>query len=169
MAQAVIFDVLYSEPSVYGMADDRALADAISRAPFFVGSLCLHRDANFSTTWPAKTAERLLFNIANFPSADKTARPSATFPIDEVAENAAALANVIEDPDIDGIYRRLNLFSVFDGKPVPSMGFAAFGVQCADKTVRPAQIASESMLGKDFRQTASGFAVKVSPLTAMAK
>ncbi|MGO9314523.1 MAG: CHASE2 domain-containing protein [Syntrophobacteraceae bacterium] len=133
-AKAVIFDVLYSEPSVYGMADDRALADAISRAPFFVGSLCLHRDANFSTAWPAKTAERLLFNIANFPSGDKTARPSATFPIEEVAENAAVLANVIEDPDIDGVYRRANLFRIFDGKAIPSMGFAAFGVQCADNT-----------------------------------
>src|SRR5208283_1548668 len=131
-AKVVIFDVLYSEPSVYGMADDRVLADAISRAPFFVGSLCLHRDANFSTAWPAKGADRLLFNIANFPSAGETLRPSATFPIEEVAENASVLANVIEDPDIDGVYRRANLFRIFDGKAVPSMGFAAFGTQWAN-------------------------------------
>ncbi len=131
-AKAVLFDVLYSEPSVYGMADDRALADAISRAPFFVGSLCLHRDANFSTAWPTQAADRLSFNIANFPSADKAARPSATFPIDEVAETAAVLANVIEEPDIDGVFRRANLFRIFNGKAVPSLGFAAFGLQFAD-------------------------------------
>ncbi len=131
-AKAVIFDVLYSEPSVYGMADDRALADAISRAPFFVGSLCLHRDANFSTAWPAQAADRLLFDIANFPSDEKTTRLSATFPIDEVASSATVLANVIEDPDIDGVFRRANLFRIFNGKTVPSMGFAAFGIQCAN-------------------------------------
>ncbi len=136
-ARAVIFDVLFSEPSVYGMADDRALADAISRAPFFVGSLCLHRDANFSTTWPARLPERLLFNIANLqesiarPSIDKISRLSATFPIEEVASSATVLANVVEDPDVDGVFRRANLFRVFDGKAVPSMGFAAFGTQCA--------------------------------------
>ncbi|MGA2404747.1 MAG: adenylate/guanylate cyclase domain-containing protein [Syntrophobacteraceae bacterium] len=137
-AKAVIFDVLYSEPSVYGMADDRALAAAISRAPFFVGSLCLHRDANFSTSWPPRIPYRLSFNIENFqeciagPSADKTTRASATFPIEEVASSAAVLANVIEDPDMDGVFRRANLLRIFDGKAIPSMGFAAFGIQCAN-------------------------------------
>ncbi|SPF38066.1 Adenylate/guanylate cyclase [Syntrophobacter sp. SbD1] len=131
-AKAVIFDVLYSEPSVYGIADDRELADAISRAPLFVGSLCLHRDANFSTAWPAQVTDRLLFNIANFPSGDKLARLSATFPIDEVASSATVLANVIEDPDIDGVFRRANLFRIFNGKAVPSLGFAAFGTQYAN-------------------------------------
>lgn len=131
-AKAVIFDVLYSEPSVYGMADDRALTDAISRTPIFVGSLCLHRDANFSTVWPPQVADRL-FNIASFPSADKIARPSATFPIDEIASSATMLANVIEDPDIDGVFRRENLIRLFNGKAVPSMGFAAFASQCANR------------------------------------
>ncbi len=137
-AKAVIFDVLYSEPSVYGMADDRALGEAILRAPFFVGSLCLHRDANFSISWPARIANRLSLYIENLreciagPSADKITRASATFPIEEVASNAAMLANVIEDPDIDGVFRRANLFRIFDGKAVPSMGFAAFGSEWAN-------------------------------------
>jgi adenylate cyclase len=139
-ARAVIFDVIYSEPSSYGVADDRKLAEAISRAPFFVGSLSLHRDANFSTTWPEYVPDQPLFIIANFqdcltgPSADKFARPSATFPIEEVASTATVLANVMGDSDVDGVFRRENLFRVFDGKAVPSLGFAAFGIQCATDT-----------------------------------
>lgn len=137
-ARAVIFDVIYSEPSSYGVADDRKLAEAISRAPFFVGSLSLHRDANFSTSWPDDVPYRPpLVNIANFqqilagPQASSSfARPSATFPIEEVASSATVLANVIGDSDVDGVFRRANLFRVFDGKAVPSMGFAAFGIHC---------------------------------------
>lgn len=137
-AKAVIFDVLYSEPSVYGMADDRALGDAIGRAPSFVGSVCLHRGADFSTSWPKQIPNRLSFDIENFHqsgsglSVDKITRPSATFPVEEVASGATGLANVIDDPDVDGVFRRANLFRIFDGRFVPSMGFAAFGLQCAN-------------------------------------
>lgn len=137
-ARAVMFDVLYSEPSPVSVADDRKLEEAIGRAPFFVASLCLHRDANFSTAWPGFVPDRPLFDIANFqefisgPYAEKFIRPSATFPIEEVAVKSAALANVIEEPDVDGAFRRANLFRIFDGRVVPSMGFAAFRVQCAE-------------------------------------
>ena len=136
-AKAVIFDVLYSEPSVYGMADDRALGAAISRAPFFVGSLCLHRGADFSTSWPKRIPGRLSFDMENFHqsiaglSMHEITRPSATFPVEEVASGATGLANVMEDPDVDGVFRRANLFRIFDGRFVPSMGFAAFALQCA--------------------------------------
>ncbi len=136
-AKAVIFDVLYSEPSVYGMADDRALGDAISRAPFFVGSLCLHRGADFSTSWPKQIPGRLSFDMENFHQfvdgllMHEFTRPSATFPVEEVASGATGLANVMEDPDVDGVFRRANLFRIFDGRFVPSMGFAAFALRCA--------------------------------------
>ncbi len=137
-AKAVIFDVLYSEPSPYGVADDKALADAIGRAPSFVGSLCLHREAAFSNSWPAFVPDRPLFNIANShdrdtgPDTKRWGRLSATFPIEEIASNATVLANVIEDPDLDGVFRRANLFRLFEGKTVPSVGFAAFGTSCVN-------------------------------------
>jgi adenylate cyclase len=136
-AKAVIFDVLFSEPSVYGVADDRTLGDAIARAPFFIGSVCLHRDSKFSTCWPGQIQNRLSFDVENFHqsgaflSMDKITMPSATFPVEEVASSATCLANVMEDPDVDGVFRRVNLFRIFAGRLVPSMGFAAFGIECA--------------------------------------
>jgi adenylate cyclase len=135
-ARAIIFDVIYSEPSAYGVADDQALASAISGAPLFVASMCLHTEKNFSTDWPAHFPDRFLLDIANLkdsigsPSEGKFTRNSATFPIEEVALNSTVLANVMDDPDIDGVFRRANLFRVFNGKPVPSIGFAAFTTQC---------------------------------------
>jgi len=137
-AKAVIFDILYSEPSVYGVADDRALGDAISRAPLFIGSMCLHRGGDFTSSWPKQIPDRPLFDIGNLNpsgdglSIDAITRLSATFPVEEVASAAAGLANVIEDPDMDGVFRRANLFRIFDGRLVPSMGFAIFAMQCAN-------------------------------------
>ncbi|MDR3557398.1 MAG: adenylate/guanylate cyclase domain-containing protein [Syntrophobacteraceae bacterium] len=141
-AKAVIFNVLFSEPSSVSVADDLKLKEAIGRAPFFVASMCLHREANFSRTWPGYVPERPLFDIVNLKeflaarSAHNYARPSATFPIEEVAAKASALANVIEEPDPDSIFRRVNLFRLFDGNAIPSPGLAAFGVRCANNPGR---------------------------------
>lgn len=138
-ARAVIFDVIFSEPSAYGVADDKRLADAIGSVPFFVGSLNLHQGADYSTTWPAWLSGRAsLFNLANLDeclaggSLTKFTRFSATFPVEEVASSATVLGNVLEEPDVDGVFRRANLFRVFNGKAVPSMGLAAFASRCAN-------------------------------------
>jgi adenylate cyclase len=157
-ARAVIFDVLYSEPSVYGVADDRALGEAIGRAPFFIGSLCLHRGAHFSTSWPRQISNRLSFDIENFHqsgaglSLDKITRPSAVFPVEEVASVATGLANVLEDPDVDGVFRRANLFRIFDGKFVPSMGFAAFGLEYENNSNGASAHAPAQTLSARFEQ-----------------
>ncbi len=131
-ARAVIFDVLYTEPSVYGVADDESLGRAIGRAPSFIGALSLHRDAANTTSWPAGTSGRLSLNIEDLRDRASSlpdsvhGMKSATFPIEEVMENATILGNVMEEPDPDGIFRRAHLFQVFDGRIVPSLGFAAF-------------------------------------------
>ncbi|MFH1992466.1 MAG: adenylate/guanylate cyclase domain-containing protein [Pseudomonadota bacterium] len=50
----------------------------------------------------------------------------ATLPIHELAQHAAVLGNVHLDPDPDGIYRRVKLFGVFDGKVLPSLGLGTY-------------------------------------------
>ncbi len=72
------------------------------------------------------------------PGADRAGRrvmPTATFPIPEVATNADLLGNVHGTPDADAIFRRLELFSVFDGKAVPCLGLAAFLVAAPGATL----------------------------------
>ena len=58
-AKAVAFDVIFTEPSVYGVGDDQALGDAIRRSPPFVGAVFLSdkQDGEF-TNWPAAIMPR---------------------------------------------------------------------------------------------------------------
>jgi adenylate cyclase len=78
-ARVVAFDLLFSEPSVHGVADDEAFGDAIRRTPRFVGAAFYGRD-------------------------------HTTLPIPAVATNATLLANVQDEPDSDGVFRRATLF-----------------------------------------------------------
>jgi adenylate cyclase len=52
-AKAVAFDMLYTEPSSYGVGDDKALGDTIRRTPGFVGALFLSSQSGEATNWPA--------------------------------------------------------------------------------------------------------------------
>jgi adenylate cyclase len=47
-------------------------------------------------------------------------------PIEELARQAAVLCNVSLNPDPDGIYRKVDLLSIFDGKLLPSLGLGVF-------------------------------------------
>ncbi|MDR1575251.1 MAG: adenylate/guanylate cyclase domain-containing protein, partial [Treponema sp.] len=49
----------------------------------------------------------------------------AQFPIEELRNAAGVIGNVTGWPDSDGIFRRANLFSVFDGKAVPGLAAAS--------------------------------------------
>ena len=130
-AKAVAFDMLYTEPSSYGAGDDQALNDAIRRTPGFVGALFLSSQSGEATNWPsgdlpiASSFLGLKEWLGRAPS-EQVVMPRATLPIPEVATNATLLANVSEQPDPDGVFRRASQFRVFDGKAVPSLGLAAY-------------------------------------------
>ena len=52
-AKTVAFDVIFTEPSFYGVTDDQALGDAIRRGPPFVGAVFLSDKQGEFTNWPA--------------------------------------------------------------------------------------------------------------------
>lgn len=148
-ARAVIFDLLFTEPSFYGAADDRALSSAMDRAPAFVVPMSLGRKSGAASAWPPDIPQRLPVGIADLDawlakgSGQETVMPRATFPVPEVTASSAVLGSVSQDPDFDGIFRRYQLFQVFDGHVVPSLGMAAFlAGKSADST---AQAAGRSM------------------------
>jgi adenylate cyclase len=129
-AKAVAFDVLFTEPSVYGVEDDEALGAAIRRAGPFVGAVFLGRQSGSAERWPADVpaSPLLVRGLGDWLDANRgrAIDPLAAFPIPEVATNAAVLANVSDVPDEDGVFRRASLFRVFDGRAVPSLGLAAW-------------------------------------------
>jgi len=130
-ARALAFDVLFTEPSPNGVEDDRLLGEAAASFGRLAASVFLGRESGSSTRWPA-SARAPNFQVAGLESwlagqgRAAVSRPQAAMPIDELARSAAVLADVALQPDEDGVYRRLALFSVFDGRFVPSLGPAAF-------------------------------------------
>jgi adenylate cyclase len=139
-ARVVAFDMLYTEPSILGVSDDEDLGAALQRSPPFVGTVVLGNDVGSTTNWPEEIAkpnlhiegmEDWLKNV----NRGRLEEPTALFPIPEVATNVTMLSNVMDVPDRDGIFRRANMFRVFDGEVVPSMGLATWlvGRDAAEK------------------------------------
>jgi adenylate cyclase len=130
-AKAVAFDVLYTEHSAYQAADDLALGDTLRRTPNFVGALYLSSQSGEATHWPASALPiappiQALDQWLTPHRSQQVTMSRATFPIPEVATNAALLANVSDQPDSDGLFRRASQFRVFDGKAVPALGLATY-------------------------------------------
>lgn len=129
-AQAVVFDVLFTEPSNFSVEDDEALATAmgdqgqVSLAMFLSGS----GPSGALTHWPEQLAAPpwILRKTDMLQNTAGVQRDAAAFPILRIARRVAALGNAAEEPDADGIFRRLHFFRRFDEGWVPSLGLAPF-------------------------------------------
>ncbi|MFO7568293.1 MAG: adenylate/guanylate cyclase domain-containing protein [Smithellaceae bacterium] len=126
--KSLAFDVLYTEPSKYGVADDEAMGEAMRGLPVS-GAVFLSRTSGSDTVWPS-FAPPLRGSITGLEAwMTKTGYQPflrAVFPVPEIAAGAALLANVHLQPDADNVYRRTAVFEVFDHKPVLSLGLAAY-------------------------------------------
>lgn len=125
-ARAVGFDVLFSEPSKYGVADDASLAAAFSAYGRVAQAFFLSRTSGRDTAWTSgqpglQVAALGLDAWLSSGRLQSLEFPRASLPIPELAAAAGALANVHHDPDPDGIYRRGSLFSIFSGRLVPGL------------------------------------------------
>jgi len=145
-AKAIAFDVLYTEPSSYGVHDDIALGMAEQLAGMFVGAVFLGEETGMTTNWPENIApnpirleglESWLQDISG-----RVVLPRAAFPVPEVATNALWLANVRGEPDADGVIRRAALFRIFDGKVVPALGLAPLFAEASQEHPASARINS---------------------------
>ena len=130
-AKAVAFDVLFTEPSIYGNEDDTALGKAISEFGHFAGAVFLGKKSGNDTKWPAGVPAPA-FNVIGLnkwldtTNSDNIIFHRATMPIQAIALNATVLSNVHLEPDTDGIYRSIKLFCVFDRKILPTLGLGAY-------------------------------------------
>lgn len=128
-AKVVAFDVLLTEPSIYGVTDDAALGEALRRSRVVVGAMALSQRAAGMTN-PVSAAAFQGFSMQGLQEwlRNSSLAPSraVTLPIDEVATNCTVIANVADHPDPDGQFRRASLFGVFDGKAIPSLALAAY-------------------------------------------
>ncbi|GAB1483122.1 adenylate/guanylate cyclase domain-containing protein [Treponema sp.] len=128
-AKTLSFDVLYTEPSVYGVGDDESLGSAIAESGNFIAAAAPSRDSGLDA-WPQDLTEPKLRLVGTPPP--ELVFPKAVFPIPEISQPSAMLASVISTPDSDGVNRRLALFSIFDGRVIPSLALAAY---CLEKGI----------------------------------
>lgn len=128
-ALAVGFDVLFTEPSGFGVDDDLALGNAIkAMGRFAAGSVFPSKGEGRHQQWPAdvpRPSSRFSKGKAgdSFPFFHYG---FATMPIKEVAAQPAILCNVHQDPDTDGIYRSLHPLTFFDRQPLPGLGVGVY-------------------------------------------
>lgn len=125
-AKAVAFDVIYSEPSSWGVPDDIAFGEAVQRSSNFVGAVFVARNSGGETNWPPSIpTPAITLNSTHPKTTNLYHLPRAVFPIPEMATHAALLATVFGNPDSDGIYRRMKPFSLFNAQVVPALGLGA--------------------------------------------
>jgi adenylate cyclase len=124
---SLTFDVLFTEPSKYGVADDQSFASEISGFKHFVGAVFLSRTEGSEKSWPS-FAPVPTFNVQGLDKwlTGQAAFARASFPVAEISAASGVLANVHMDPDSDSVYRRAALFEIFDGKILPSLALASY-------------------------------------------
>ena len=121
-ARAVIVDLLFSEPSVFGLSDDEALAAAVREsgpvvlAAYFRGSY----GGGSSPKLPAQAA--LAPTHSDPPEVARAL--DATIPLQTLVSAAARIGNVSAEPDDDGVYRRIPLVVRYGERLVPTLALA---------------------------------------------
>ncbi|MCL2558570.1 MAG: adenylate/guanylate cyclase domain-containing protein, partial [Treponema sp.] len=173
-ASSVVFDVLFSEPSVHlsyrplekideaarglvaareaaqaGQAaqtyfdevmgvletlrageDDAAFAEAAERSGRVVQGVFFSTVTGALREWPAGLSTPLFRpqgfdEIIDLFSLEHDGNAGAQFPIESLRASAGALGSVTGTEDSDGTFRRMRLFTLFDGRAVPTLSAAA--------------------------------------------
>lgn len=144
-AASVVFDVLFTEPSLYGDQDDQAFADACQEYGRVVQTVYFDRVQGSSSVWkedfpqPPLTMDDAGTNFSQASGAEsssstglKGAAPQKTnvpegllFPIDSIASSAAILGNITGSSDSDQVIRRAKAYRAFDQYLIPTLGLAS--------------------------------------------
>jgi len=123
-ARAVIFDILFTEESVYGSQDDREFARALQEGPTFLACFLTREDKPLHPLTPEVLRKGALQFSGTGPPGP--AYRAVLPPLGPLLEAATGVGNVESGPDPDGIYRRLPLVGRFQDHWVPILGFGAF-------------------------------------------
>ena len=128
---AIAFDVLFTEPSVYGVPDDDALGRAVARAPNFVAAMQPGDRIGGTRSWPEDVApppfevEGLDDWLTTHPR-HNISMPAALFGIPDIIASARVQGHVRGVIDRDNVVRRAHPVLVFDDQAVPMLGVAAW-------------------------------------------
>lgn len=136
-ALSIGFDVLFTEPSAFGVSDDTALGKSIAASKHFAaGSVFPGKTLGKHNSWPDDVPPPSFMAAQDLHTMDRL--PSygrLTMPIAEVAINSTILSNVHHDPDQDGIYRSLHPLVMMNTTPLPALGLGMYLAAHPEATV----------------------------------
>lgn len=123
-AKALVFDLIFSEGSVFGVEDDKDFADNMATAgnvylPFFLS----HHEAETSEDTLA-LLKRFSLDMTQIPQEYLHPMKSASLPLDVLLRSAHGAGNSRFLPDSDSIYRRIPLAFDLEGLALPALPFA---------------------------------------------
>lgn len=118
-ARVLSLDLLFTEPSVFGVSDDEAMGQALSEG---VPTVLAVQPGGSRDTWPQYMPHPTL--KIDLPAGTEVA--NLMFPVKEVAAGAKAAGHVKGVPDSDGVFRRISPFCRFDNIDIPALGLAAW-------------------------------------------
>jgi adenylate cyclase len=118
-ARIFCLDLLFTEPSVYGVSDDVAMGEALHTGPPAVLAVL---PGGSQDTWPAYIPH----TDVKVDSPAISESPHFLFPVQEIATGITSVGHVTGLPDKDSTYRRLAPFCRFAGIEVPVLGLAAW-------------------------------------------
>ena len=130
-ARVLALDLLFTEPSVHGVADDETLGKALREGPPAVLALM---PGGSRTAWPDYMPRPDL--KLDLPVTTESA--NLLFPVPEIAAGAAAAGHVTGTPDADGVFRRIAPFCRFDGTSIPALGLTTCLTAHAEPVAVPA-------------------------------
>jgi adenylate cyclase len=125
-ARAVIFDIVFFEPSSYGAEDDTRLAQSAAAAANVTMTFFLSREEKAANPSEAELLAKAGLNIPGPRPRGLPRYHSVVTPIPPILDAAQALGNVESRPDADGIFRRIPLVLPFKDRWLPTLAFAAF-------------------------------------------
>ncbi len=126
-AAVIGVDVLFTEPSAFGVDDDRKLGKALESSQNVVlGSIATGNASGSHLTWPDEI-RKPSFSLER--PASFSAFPTfthAVMPTTDIGNSAKILCNVRQEPDPDGINRRVIPVSFFDETVLPTLSLGVF-------------------------------------------
>jgi adenylate cyclase len=141
-ANSVAFDIIFSESSVYKEEDDEAFIRAEKEFGHTVQVVMVSSQSGSAVTWPPYP-RKPVFETENFGGfLEQFGRGRggsilgrAVFPLPGIRDGAAALGCATGFADSDDVFRRLRLFTLFDGKAVPGLSAASLLVSGHDNHI----------------------------------
>jgi adenylate cyclase len=144
-AASVAFDVIFSEPSVYGGDDDTAFVNADRDFGRTVHTVFFSSTWNSVYSWPPELDTKTFdlngfdpivarYDLLNSLEDAEEKRIGAQFPIPGLRQTAGAIGSVTTSlvAESDRIVRRAWLFNLFDNKAIPGLSAASLLVSGSD-------------------------------------